>query len=360
MKLSLKKILQFSLSAIVVIGLGIALVAASDYQSKVKIKGLKINLAEQNRFSVLSANEIKESAITNNEIVLEQETIATLNLLQIQQSVKVNPWVKDADVFVDNQHVLQINVTQRTPIARIFEQTGNNYYIDEEMHPLPPITGKNSLVTSFTNVPVYDSISLNKNIKSKIAFLSKYISNDAFWSKQITQVDYDPNYEFVFSTLAGNQTIILGDTGNLDAKLNNLYSFYKQVCNKIGWEKYENIDIRFLGQVVASPSLRWTPPKNTDTAIVMPTTDTEKGADLQFNEDEKEIIIDESSTKIDNNSKINTTPKPIIIETKESDNEEEKSPDVKHDFSGNNNTTNTTTQTKDSIKHKFTGVENSN
>ncbi len=359
--MTIKKILKITLNAIVVIGLGVALVAASEYQKKTKIKGLKINIKDQSRFSVLSANEIKETAITNKDIVLENETIATIDLAQIQQSVMTNPWVKEADVFVDNQHILQINVSQRTPVARVFEQSGNNYYIDEEMYPLPPIIGKNSLVTSFTNIPVFNDTNRNKDLMTKIVFLSKYISNDSFWSKQITQVTYDAQYEFQFSTLAGNQNVILGDTNNINEKLNNLFTFYKQVSNKIGWEKYETIDIRFLRQVVASPSLGWIPPKNTDTAVVLPTSDTERGGEQGFDEEEKSIKVDPLSTKIENNTKVNTTPKPIIIETKEEKEEgKENAQEVKHDFPNTNTETKNNTETKDSIKHKFTGAENSN
>jgi cell division protein FtsQ len=45
--------------------------------------------------------------------------------------------------------------------------------------------------------------------------------------------------------------IELGNAEDLDDKLNRLFSFYKQVWAKTGFEKYEKIDVQYAGQVVA-------------------------------------------------------------------------------------------------------------
>jgi cell division protein FtsQ len=58
----------------------------------------------------------------------------------------------------------------------------------------------------------------------------------------------------------GRQRIIIGDTARLDEKLQNLLAFYKQVQNKVGWDQYRSIDLRYAGQVVASPALKWKAP----------------------------------------------------------------------------------------------------
>jgi cell division protein FtsQ len=76
-----------------------------------------------------------------------------------------------------------------------------------------------------------------------------------------------PNQTFVMSTLFGDQKILFGDTADIENKLNNLLAFYKNISSKIGWDKYQTLDIRFKDQVVASPSVGWVPPKVADTAV---------------------------------------------------------------------------------------------
>ena len=58
----------------------------------------------------------------------------------------------------------------------------------------------------------------------------------------------------------GDQKILFGDTSRMKDKLNNLFVFYNNVLNRIGWDKYETLDVRFKGQVVASPSLPYNGP----------------------------------------------------------------------------------------------------
>jgi hypothetical protein len=65
-------------------------------------------------------------------------------------------------------------------------------------------------------------------------------------------------YEIV--PVLGDQRIIIGNVADLKQKLNNLFVFYKNVLNRIGWDRYQVLDARFNGQVVASPSLPYTGP----------------------------------------------------------------------------------------------------
>ena len=58
----------------------------------------------------------------------------------------------------------------------------------------------------------------------------------------------------------GQQRIIFGDTSRIKEKFSNLYSFYTNVLNRVGWDKYETLDVRFKGQVVAAPSLPYKGP----------------------------------------------------------------------------------------------------
>ncbi|MBS1689581.1 MAG: hypothetical protein JSS96_12715, partial [Bacteroidetes bacterium] len=57
-----------------------------------------------------------------------------------------------------------------------------------------------------------------------------------------------------------NQRILLGDTARLAEKFDNLFLFYKNILNRVGWDKYETLDLRFKDQVVASPALPWKAP----------------------------------------------------------------------------------------------------
>jgi cell division protein FtsQ len=86
------------------------------------------------------------------------------------------------------------------------------------------------------------------------------IQAHSFWSSQISHCSVDSDLCFVLYPVLGNQRILLGDTSGMDNKLTNLYAFYCKISNRIGWDKYDVIDLRFKDQVVASPALPWLGP----------------------------------------------------------------------------------------------------
>jgi cell division protein FtsQ len=95
------------------------------------------------------------------------------------------------------------------------------------------------------------------------------IGRDSFWHAQVTQIEVQPDQTFVLIPLFGDQRILIGDTANVQEKLKHLFAFYKNVSGKIGWDKYETLDVRYKNQVVASPSIGWIPPKATDTTTTI-------------------------------------------------------------------------------------------
>lgn len=50
-----------------------------------------------------------------------------LNLRSMENALENNPWVKNAEMFLDNQQVLQIEIDERQPVARVFTMQGSSF-----------------------------------------------------------------------------------------------------------------------------------------------------------------------------------------------------------------------------------------
>jgi cell division protein FtsQ len=268
-KISSKKVLRFAIGALLVAIFMVALVAASRQQNSKAIKGMEVHLNDEHEFSFLQRKDIETLLLRNRNINLSQTAIAKLDLRLMEDIARTNPWVAKADIFVDNRQVLQVNITQREPVARIFNTNGGSYYMDSLLNTMPVSQGYAYPAPVFTNVPVSRNDSIQRNLHKKIAYLSEVIGRDSFWHAQVTQIGVQPDQTFVLIPLFGNQRILIGDTINVQEKLGHLFAFYKNVSGKIGWDKYETLDVRFKDQVVASPSIGWIPPKATDTTTAI-------------------------------------------------------------------------------------------
>jgi cell division protein FtsQ len=105
------------------------------------------------------------------------------------------------------------------------------------------------VVTGFSNARKwnkYDSAML-RDVKS----VAGYVYTHPFWNAQIGQINITSDRKFELIPVVGDHIIKLGDAENVDAKLERLYIFYKQVLAKVGFAKYKQLDIQYDGQVVA-------------------------------------------------------------------------------------------------------------
>lgn len=257
--ISIRKILQALVTIVVTGGCVIAIVSASDMHSKRKVSGLDIRI-KNDRYHFIDKDEVKKILLGNRHIDLHKVNLAKLNAHEMEAIIDANPWVEDAQVYIDNAQVLHIYVTQRVPVARLFDQSGNSYYLDHTLKDMPLCDRYIHYTTVVTNVPVLKDDSIGKVYKAEIVGLVKYIDRDSFWSAQISQIIVNDDHSFELVPVLGKQRILFGDTTGMKTKFNNLFAFYKKVLNRIGWDKYETLDVRYASQVVASPALPWKVP----------------------------------------------------------------------------------------------------
>jgi cell division protein FtsQ len=168
--------------------------------------------------------------------------------------------VANAQVYTDNARTLHVQITQRVPVARIFDQAGNSYYLDNTLKSMPLSDRYVHYTTVVTNVPVFTSDSMDMVFKAKVVALVRYIDRDSFWNAQVSQIMVTDSMDFELMPVLGNHKIVFGDTTQMQDKFKNLFAFYKKVLNRVGWDKYEVLDVRYEKQVVASPALQWKVP----------------------------------------------------------------------------------------------------
>lgn len=262
-KISPRKVKRFALVSIVLIAFSAILIAANRKQSDKPIAGTIVTLNNKDKEENFLRKADVEALIQKQGINVSNQTIASINVDEIERIVQSNPWIKDAEVFVDNKGMLNIEVAQRLPVARIFANDGTSFYIDTAGFEMPLSERYAYSVPVFTNYSKLANDSINEHMKKSMVYLSNIIKEDSFWNAQITQVDIEGLNNFNFYTTLGKQKVRFGDTSVATDKLDNLMSFYKDVSNKIGWDRYSVLDVRFKGQVLASPSIGWMPPKDT-------------------------------------------------------------------------------------------------
>jgi cell division protein FtsQ len=228
----------------------VLLVAAMQKKSAKLCDDVQIEITGATEHVFVDEKDVKE--ILKGKGSFTGVSMTRVDLRNIEEELEKDPWIKNAELFFDNKQVLQVSITEREPVARIFTVMGNSFYLDSSGKVLPLSEKLSARVPVFTGFPFGRKLSQPDSVLLKdVISLSNYIYADSFWNAQIAQIDITGN-EFEMVPVIGNHVIKFGDINGLDKKFQKLFSFYKNVSTRVGFDKYETINLMYEGQIVAT------------------------------------------------------------------------------------------------------------
>ena len=215
-------------------------------------KGLQIEIAGVSNNFFIDKNDVYAIIKNCGGDSTRRRSLALIDLQRIENELEKDLWVKDAELFFDNNDILKVSVMEREPVARVFTSSGNTFYIDSSCMRLPlsdKFSARLPLFTGFTSDAAILSAA-DSSLLSDIKNISLKIRADSFLMAMIDQVDITPNRSFEMTPKMGKQEIILGDASNAAEKFSKLKIFYKNVITEAGWNRYKIINLEFKNQVV--------------------------------------------------------------------------------------------------------------
>ena len=229
------------------------LVAAIKSKPAKHCKSIEINIHGVSNNFFVDKKDILNTITAIEKTNPVGKTIGSFNLKKLETELKKNVWIKSAELFFDNNEILQVTVQEREPIARVFTSTGTTFYIDDELAMLPLSEKFSARLPVFTNFPSDKKIlaKADSNLLGDIKAISLAVQKDSFSMAMIDQIDITPQRLFEMIPKIGNQLIVFGDATDVDTKLQKLKLFYKEVMVKAGWNKYSVINVQYKNQVVA-------------------------------------------------------------------------------------------------------------
>lgn len=234
-------------------GILVLLVAAITRKNNEQITGIEISISGVQNNYFIDKKDVMKLLVKINGKNPGKARISSLNPAAMEKALQKEQWIKRAEIFFDNNNVMQITITEREPVARIFTSGGTSFYLDTSLKRLPLSDKFSARLPVFTNFPT-EVIVLSKPdslLLKEIKVLSEFIGSDPFWMAQIEQVDITPSHTFELIPKLGKQVIRFGSAANYKEKFNKLLAFYKQVETRTGWNRYSILDLQYKNQVVA-------------------------------------------------------------------------------------------------------------
>jgi cell division protein FtsQ len=250
-RINIKKAFAFIFWCIAGAGGIVLLVAAIRYRNNNSCKGYRITIKGPST-AFIDTKGINDLLKAAGAATGNSKPILSFDLHRLESALEKNIWIKDAQLFFDNNDVLQVRIVEREPAVRIFTREGNSFYADSSGIQLPLQERFPARLPVFTGYPV-PNLKLHGEdsaLTKDILRLGDFIRHDSFWTAQIAQIDITPAKTFELEPEVGDHRITFGDGADIAAKFHRLFLFYKEVLSQTGMDKYVRIDVAYSGQVI--------------------------------------------------------------------------------------------------------------
>lgn len=207
-------------------------------------KGLEINVIDPDNRRFVTIDDIA-SELGPLTVDVEKSPRNTIDTRSIEALIRKMDNIESANCIMLNNEALRLDVVPLRPVARVFENSGKNYYINRAGKKMqggprfrvdvPVITGAFTADRSpMMAVPVID-----------------HIQADPALSALTSAIHVDARGDIFLLPAVRGHVVNLGDASALTDKFARLLKFYQDVLPVKGWETYDTLYVKWRGQIVA-------------------------------------------------------------------------------------------------------------
>lgn len=237
-------------------GLVVLMSFISIKKNKQKCIDLKVMLPGNNNF--IEREEVDRILFANSGALVGRY-LEDINIHQLENVLKANPFIEYAKVFADMNGVIHVDIRQRKPLIRIINMANVNFYIDENGFKIPMSDNYTARVLVANGLIDEDFSGKVDTLSSQLAKdlfrTANFIRRDTLWNDQVEQLFVSLKGDIEIVPRVGDHKIILGTADSLETKFRNLLVFYKKAIPKVGWEAYKSINLKYANQIICEKNI---------------------------------------------------------------------------------------------------------
>lgn len=189
----------------------------------------------------ITYNSVNKLLILNHDKVTDIGK-ETLVLKKMEQRLRENPMIRDAQVYVSVDGTLGARIEQRKPIGRV--SASPSYYLDADGMKMPM-----SDVYS-ARVPIITGTS--KNNFNEVTTLLLKIEKDEFMRSSVVGLNRKMDGDIELELRKVDFKVLFGQPENIEKKFQNFKAFYKKTKQDSTLYGYNLVNLKFDSQVIAT------------------------------------------------------------------------------------------------------------
>lgn len=185
---------------------------------------------------------------TVNKLLIQNEGEApsigkeTLVLKKMEQRLRENPMIRDAQVYVSIDGTLGAKIEQRNPIGRVAGSP--EYYLDDD--------GKNMPLSEVYSARVPIITGVSKMNFSELTQLLLKINEDEFMKSSVVGLNKKQDGDIELELRKTDLKVLFGKPIHVEKKFQNFKAFYKKTKQDSTLSDYGMVNLKFESQVIAT------------------------------------------------------------------------------------------------------------
>lgn len=168
-----------------------------------------------------------------------------IDIAGIGQKLSTMPYIDSINVYHTAAGKLCIRIIPYHPLLHIYAQDGDEFYVDEQ-GVIAPAGGCN------TRLPIVTGHVTRKFASTRLIALGQFLRDNAYWNKQVEQININQKEEVEIIPRYVGQRILLGEPKDIAEKLNRVQLFHEKTLPKTGWNIYHTINASYKGQIICT------------------------------------------------------------------------------------------------------------
>ena len=165
-------------------------------------------------------------------------------LHRIERTIGAHPMVRTAECYTTPRNEMRIRITQRVPLVRV-QTPGDTYLIDRDRRVMP-------VRVAVTDTVLIARGAVGVQLASKqLADFAEWLEKEPYWKERVDHVYVQsPQMIYVYLHGANAPRVLIGPMRGYARKLAKLQVFLDNSAEAIKDKHYNELDVRFKGQVV--------------------------------------------------------------------------------------------------------------
>lgn len=228
--------------------------------------------------------------------------IGDISIPDLEKKLNALPAVDSANVYLNLNGKLNLDIKQRVPIFRL-NYKDKDFYVDEKGVEFP-------ISKNYSHPSMLVSGNVKKSEYTKLAELVKKIDADDFSKKYFIGISKE-NGSYNLLTTDGNYKVEIGDLDNIEFKVKGFKAFVEKFLVYQNPAKYSKVSVRYDNQIVTTLNPNF---EENDSVLAIGQKELEKAPVIAKKKALAEASVNKTAVKKETPKKKESKPKekPVI------------------------------------------------